>query len=504
MNALKAPLPCAAKGWVNPVIVKELRQGIRSRLYALVFLSIQIVMLLYQLLTLANKSSSANTELELLFWWLVGMFLLVCLPLTGANALNTENRGSRLELLLLTGISARRIVYGKWLAIVAQGALLLTALLPYLVLRYYINSVEFHESLIYILLLLFGSAVFTGITVSLSVIRAGILRWFLLVFGGMFILPTMIGVASTQFYRLDMLYSSLPALLLTGLLLVMLCLEFAAARLNAIEGNHDTPKRLLLWALLAVASGSHFYNPDLGVPFIVALPAFALIAWDGLCRRPADSPAIYEPFVRRGWLGRLAGWLLYPGWPSAVFYNLFTFALICLLPFSGIFENSAADRWETLWFLHLAIGIYALPFAIVICIPFARRRIGLSMLIIQLALVMLTLLLHLIDKVVDIQTTIIVSWIPTCVFLLKLLADPVTDSDSLLLDPLTVSTTAVTFAALVVILFQGIRQRRFIRARQQQALRMLQIRKADLCTTPLPATKPLSNSPLADSIDPQT
>lgn len=496
MNASPlAPNAPAERHYLNPVLVKELRQGVRSKLYAVVFLAIQVVMLMYLLLLTAKQETRSNSDVEHLFWWLISLFLLVCLPLSGANALSTETRGARLELLLLTGTSARRIVYGKWLAIVAQGALLIVSLLPYIVLRYYIDSAEFHESLVSILLLLCGCAVLTGISVSLSAIRTAILRWFLLVFGSIFIVPVILGNLIMQFHSLDMLYPDLPALLLTGLLLVFLCMEFAATRFNIIEQNHDTAKRLLLWALYGVALYSIFRNPHLELPYHAMLACFAMVAWDALCRPPSASPSIYEPFVKLGWFGRLAGRLFYPGWPSAVSFCLLTLLLVALPRLHHIANENWEAHWDQAWYIVLCIGVYALPFALALYIPLGRCRIGLSILFFQLVFIILTVFLFLIDEASGLQTTTALCWVPTSALQLEWMDEAVSDPLNPLNSALLVGSSITTLVAVLLILLKGIQQRRFIRGMEAKALENLRVRATDSAEQTVASPAPPNAAP---------
>lgn len=481
-----APTPTrAARLRINPVLVKELRQGVRSKIYTAVFMAIQVVMLLYLLLITANRESRGNDSMELMFWWLIGLFLLVCLPLTGANALSSESRGSRLELLLLTGLSSRRIVYGKWLAIIAQGVLLTSALLPYLVLRYYIDSAEFHLSLFYILLMLACSAVLTGITVSLSVIRTGILRWFLLVFGAIFVLPGVITSLFMQFSYHDSLYSELPVLLLIGLLIVSLCMEFAAMRFNPIEENHDTAKRLLLWAMLAVCLFAFWRDSDFELPYITMLVCLGVVAWDGLCRPPAQSPTIYEPFVRLGWFGRAVGRLFYPGWPSAVFFSLVTLVVAVLPPLYHTIScvNCHDEIWQVAWLILTVVGVLLFPFILAISTAFGRRRTGITMFMIQLVLVLLTVFLHLVDKATGLQTALAVSWVPTSALLLDSMNDIIINTTEPLFTAIMGGSMITSIASLLIVLLKGIQQGRVIRALQKQAQANISARRAGVLGT---------------------
>ena len=88
--------------------------------------------------------------------------------LVSLGAVGNERKANTLELIFLTRLTARRILTGKWLALVAQTVLLVCAVLPYAVLRYFLGSVDLGAELTAIALLLLGSAVLSGVAVGFS------------------------------------------------------------------------------------------------------------------------------------------------------------------------------------------------------------------------------------------------------------------------------------------------------------------------------------------------
>ncbi|MDP0498364.1 MAG: hypothetical protein Q7Q73_19400 [Verrucomicrobiota bacterium JB024] len=472
-------LPDSISQWLarrfNPILVKELRQGVRSRAYTLVFLIVQVVMVFYLIFGMAVKESggSNNSELDAFFWIIVGGFLLGILPLMGSGALSSENRGSRLELMVLTRLTARRIVYGKWLAIVAQGTLIVMALLPYLVLRYYIGSVEFHESLLIALILLAASAILTGLTVSVSVIRSPLVRWFLLVVGGLWTIPALIGLLVQSFRQMSDLLAQIPLILLSGGLLVALAMEFAAARFSPIEENHDTPKRLILLLMLLVGAGSYAWDDDLVMPNILFWIGFLFVSWDGLCRPASASPSVYEPFVRLGWAGRMAGRLLYPGWASSVVFSLVTFGLFLF----GLVWGGETMGNEDIEIIRLLIGAFLFPFAVLLWVGLGRRFFGLSMFLFQLGLVLIMVLLHLFDEFGHTHLTLAACWSPTSVLVLYIMED-LGDANLPYRDVYMIASLVMTALSLVAIAIKAFPQRRLVIRMEKQARANRQARSA--------------------------
>lgn len=426
---------------INPVLLKEMRQGMRSKVFTIMFLAIQVIMIFYLVFGLALGQGTGNsTQMDFFFWFIVGVFLLAILPIMGTNALGSENRESRLDLLVLSHLSARRITYGKWMAVIGQGTLLITALLPYLVLRYYIGSVEFHESLLIAFMLLILSAILTGIAVSLSVIKSVILRWITLVVLGFWGIPAVLSGLFSGFNSFSNAFASIPLLLITGTFVVALCMEFAAARFSPIRENHDTPKRLLLLGLLFVVIGGMYFEFDSEFVGGVFLICFGIVTWDGLCRQASNSPPVYEPFIRFGFIGRLLGRFLYPGWLPALFFCglIGTIFFITLLLFG---ENVDS---EVIRATILVIGIYSVPFTMILYTPLVKLPYGRIMFLIQLCLGLLMVLLYLIDESTKLNFVYLACWIPTSVFFLEMLNGLDTAKEDFFLNACAV-TTGVSF-----------------------------------------------------------
>ena len=98
------------------------------------------------------------------FWeWLIPVvFLLLVLPARALVGLRAEVDSRTLDLLVLTHLSAWRIVLGKWASLVAQGFLLLVSMLPYGFVRYFAGAVDPLDDAFRCVLLLGGCSILTG------------------------------------------------------------------------------------------------------------------------------------------------------------------------------------------------------------------------------------------------------------------------------------------------------------------------------------------------------
>lgn len=323
--------------WLSPILVKELRQGLKSRAFVATFIIVQVTMILLvgmQLLTAAGGGGrSAMDAFNGFFWAFVWLPMLVMMPARGLTAVSEEVKANTLDLVQLTHLSALRIVLGKWLALISQTLLLVAAILPYAVLRYFFGEVDVFSDLRNIGLILLTSMWLTAGAIALSslhlavriVVLVVLLPMFLMGFIPMILMrafggsPSIAGIF--EWGWLPVIFTAVYSFLL---------LEIAATRIAPISENHSAPKRLLALGLalvgivLAIGAGDEMTGVWLACSSFV----FVWVALEALCERTILVPSLYYPLSRRGALGRGLGRILYPGWASGL---LFTAMLLCMI-----------------------------------------------------------------------------------------------------------------------------------------------------------------------------
>ncbi len=321
----------------NPMLVRDLRQCLRSSRFTVIFLLLHTGMACFVGTGLLSAYGS-DIPAIIVGTLSVGLFLfyIVMLPLSSATALSSEFLDNRIDLLKLTQMSARSLVWGKWLSLVTQGLLVIASLLPYLMLTYFFGNVSLAYVLESVVALLAFNALLVALGVALSCLNSPALRILL-------ILPLVLflfGVFSSGLFRFagpgpsffmltasattNLLYI-VPALyVLIGLPFLFLAMEFGAYCLAPAAENHDTPQRLMVVGLLAVAAvamGLDAWHPTLAMEGFLAVYFYlarVLVFWVMMfaaATDPSPYPHTYRPFVRFGYFGKLVGRVfLYPGW----------------------------------------------------------------------------------------------------------------------------------------------------------------------------------------------
>ncbi|MDD5349229.1 MAG: hypothetical protein PHQ12_03360 [Chthoniobacteraceae bacterium] len=334
--------------WFSPIVVKELRQGMRARAFLGIFLAIQFFMIICVVSSLGDGSRSGVTAI---FWTFIGAAILFAMPLRGLAALNGEMKGNTMELMLLTQLSAWRITAGKWVALVLQTLLLVCAVLPYVVLRYFLGGVDLMDDLVCLGFMLVGSALATALTVSLSGFmqslfgRIGVAALFPVGFAILTaILDGPLGRSTSVALR-----TWVVAAAVLGPLLVLELFELGVAKIAPAAENHATRKRLIAAALLAASLVlGRFLHGDAGFLLTLGCIAAMPICITALGEETATVPSIYRPFVRRGFLGRALGRLFYPGWASGLPFVLLATGVVLWAAHFSWKDTSAMFRVEAL------------------------------------------------------------------------------------------------------------------------------------------------------------
>ena len=317
---------------LSPMLVKELRQGMRARSFTMLFLIFQCLLALILLTAGATFSSDgAGIAASSIIFTMFCIAVLFIQPMRGVNALSSEITGNTIEMMVLTRLSASRIVFGKWIAIVSQSALILTTIVPYLILRYFFGGMVLLGEMVFLALIFLTSMSLTAVMVGFSATTARLAR----------VLP-MIGIillaqavpsflfrgssfgAGMSFFTLSDWESRIAIFFYVSFISYTgwCALSHGISAIAPMAENHSTIRRLIAGALTFIAVGAGFITtiePDLLalILAVILTPAFII----ALSEPAIIFPPICQPFLKKGVFGRAAAAFLLPGWPTGVFYT---------------------------------------------------------------------------------------------------------------------------------------------------------------------------------------
>lgn len=329
---------------LSPMVVKELRQGLRTRVFAIVMMVLHGLLFITTLVGAAAKNPDAVGGF---IGGITNLILCVILPLRGFSALAEEIKSGTLDMLSLTRLSAGRIVLGKWAAIVSQSLLVAFSILPYVVGRYVYGGADLFSEIGYLGLKWLIGAVVTAAIICLSTVRQfwlralvlGVPLAFVLFAGlGMMVAGSISGRTTSFITTSGVMFGGTLVASASASWAIFYFLTLAATRIAPAASLLSVVKRgvhlvaVLLLMMVAAFSGQW-------VPLGGAMGTVA--AWagvDALTERVNDVPSVYAAFYRRGFLGRIASWLLAPGWATGALYSLLLcgLAMICVARGSSV------------------------------------------------------------------------------------------------------------------------------------------------------------------------
>ena len=366
--------------WLSPMVVKELRQGVQSGAFAWTFIGLQGAMFLLMTWALTffepGSRGPGQDMVQFFFWLIVAAGVLLVLPLRGLGAISSERIGNNLDLVRLTRLSATRIVLGKWLAIVAQAALVVTAILPYLVLRYFFGGVNVVRDLEIVAWLFAGSMVVAAAALALSTlphwVRIGV---------GTLALP--VGFAVLQSFSMRGGFVFVRAAERIGVfallaLYVVVLLEYTASRIAPVAENHAVRKRMIAlfigFAWLAIGAWAH--REWVGIAMLALLPLVLTYAVEALVERPVHLTSQAAAFARFGLPGRVAAHVLTPGWATGVVFVFILAALgLAFLVMADWRLSAGRERLAVAAVVPLFLATVLFPLPAVVWLPRVRYRL---------------------------------------------------------------------------------------------------------------------------------
>lgn len=323
--------------WVPAMLVKELRQGLRSNAFALILSLLHLMMVLVFVSNIRWDSDINPFGVsENFFWLLVSLLLLGVTPLRGLQELHAEKQSKTLELLSVAGVSATRLVFGKWCSIMVQSGLIALTLTPYFVLRYFSGGVDLLYEARMLGIAVLVSSIFTAAALAISGLKIMVrLAWaakivvvnlFLLGFalsGGISSGWMMKAVNAFEWEWLVMIFAAAVG--------TMIFLRLAGDSLDSPSANGAFLPRLgLITGWLAVPVSATLGLSE-GFQYIYIGTLSYLSAWVLIWHMHGHRPILavqVRPFLRLGpVLGRVAAATFLPNWVGV--------PLVALMPFLG-------------------------------------------------------------------------------------------------------------------------------------------------------------------------
>jgi len=364
-----------------PMLVKELRQGLRAKAFVAVFLILQGLLGIILLTATASQGGNdVGSTVSSIIFFFISLVLLIFQPLRGVSALASEMKANTMEIMALTRLSAWRITFGKWSAIVSQSALMVAAIIPYLILRYFLGGMQLFAELLLLLMIFTLSSALTAMAVGMSANRSLVLRALF----PLALIPLVIsmignvlfdsGMTETiEFFSLSTPESreALAVILFFVGYIGWLSLDFAASMIAPVAENRATFRRIVGLVLAGVVIALLAPLDDevqILVSFLFLLPLVLVSLAEPL---NVTAPMLRR-FTQRGTPGTLASLIFCPGWASGTIYSLILVAMFC----AALLLGRPGDTAELVIHTYGAIGGLLFPAVVLLFFKVANRFAG--------------------------------------------------------------------------------------------------------------------------------
>lgn len=249
-------------GWMNPILIKEARQSLKSKQFLVIFFTLLIASWGWTILGITVNSpdvyyTPTGSSLMGGYYLILAIPLMGLVPIVAFRSLAAELDDGTFEMLAITQLSAGRIVLGKLNSAVLQMLVYFAAIVPCLAFSYLLRGISL-ASILYLLGMVFGVAfLLTTLALmmaTLTTIRAVQTFTLLGLVGIAVIAQFTCGAFAFEVILGDRLPLDAEALLNTsyfyavGLSFAAMFLMAAASRIAPVTENRSTRLR---WMMLA-------------------------------------------------------------------------------------------------------------------------------------------------------------------------------------------------------------------------------------------------------------
>lgn len=391
---------------LNPILVKETRQALKSRQFVMTFSVLLFAALTWTIvgsLSLMPQIYTTPSAPRMLigYYLVLALPMLLVVPLAAYRSLEGEIDDGTLELLSITTLSPWQIVLGKLASAMLQMLLYFVALFPCVAYAYTLRGVDLPTTMLIIGILVVAGVSLTIIALffaPLSRSRTGRITTLLAVMA--ILLGAEWGLAALVIAMIlygnplsaDMMFFLITATVLIAMSLGHLLLAATAAQLTPESENRSTKLRIslmimtaVMMALIAFATRSLGSDEAIGVTMTFA---FALAAiWTVCGSMLAAESKVMTPRIRRelpsSFFARATLTWLTPGPVTGLVFTAVNVVLVTIglrFAFEELFQRAdvpmPANANRMLQSFSLAFAGYLIGFLVMVRFVIAIIRIN--------------------------------------------------------------------------------------------------------------------------------
>jgi hypothetical protein len=364
--------------WLNPILVKEARQSLKSRQFLITFFSLLAASCFWTILGVVSHSPDVyyvptGGELMVGYYLILAIPLIGMVPLAAHRSLAAEIEDDTFEMLVITKLSAMRIVMGKLNSAMLQMLVYFAAIVPCIAFSYLLRGVNLVTIAEVIGIVFFTALIITAFALLLATLgqnRAVQTLAMLTVLAVIFFAEILCFAFCVEGLMWNRMGSEADTIMFTlvymviGMSCVVLFIKAAAARVAPITENRSTGLRWCMFAqqLLWIATIAHlglWYSDFEPINFgIMILGGYWLVMGTLMLSESSEL----SPRVQRGLPSTFAGRALLtwfnPGPSTGYIFAISTgtIAAFSLGFFGVIIQAETPPRTNSLMFAALIVG----------------------------------------------------------------------------------------------------------------------------------------------------
>jgi hypothetical protein len=332
---------------INPIVVKELRQAVKSRLVVsalLVLLLLQVVILgCYLMLGEIRQPDQVDYRAgRTLFLILQGIMMGVCMLLIPAYAglrLGAERSDTNVDLLFISTLKPRSIVWGKFLSALILVLLIFSACAPFMTFTYLLRGISIPSILLVLGIDLIAVLLGTQLALFLASVPANLgLKVVLFLLGFLALLnvfymamgSSVVLLEEGAAMRMDSseFWGVIGSMAGGVLTLIGLLFVWSVALVSPASANRALRVRtytVAMWAVLGAAAGWLTWTVKHPGPVyvwqVLMMLLFSLQVVISINERDRWGPRVARSIPRNGWLRALA-FLFYSGAAGGILFGV--------------------------------------------------------------------------------------------------------------------------------------------------------------------------------------
>ena len=280
----------ACSDWINPILVKETRQALKSRQFSWTLLLLTIVVLAWSVLAIVGMIPSIyynSNGAGMLIGYIIILIVpaLIVIPQSAFRSMASELEDGTFETLSLSTLSPRHILVGKLSVAALQLVVYLSVIAPCIALTYLLRGVTLEVIAMTIMVISSCSLALSVIAISVAAFsqtRMQQVFFSIILLAGQVICAfwtggVLIAVVSTGVYGLEG-WIAFGVFLLAVVLYGWLLLRCGACAIGVSSDNRSTPIRIPLLVIgLVISTLSGFMIASYGTAYAMQqMIAFAV------------------------------------------------------------------------------------------------------------------------------------------------------------------------------------------------------------------------------------